>query len=447
MNYAEDEKTIDLKQLLYYVLKRWKQILIFLIIGVVLGCGFSLLRGQKTLDDLSADDIKSLNIEKLSQYRRVQEQYEMQLDLNEQSIVLHMDSNQVYRNYRSYSLTVPAEDVRLISDRFYMIASNPDVLNELIAASGYDCDERVIKELFGLSFYTVDSYVIWEKYGLTPQHARVSLSVISPTEEIGEALLNVLNSHVLALMDTLSSEYSQFQYSPLEDTQRFGYDSSVRSTQESAASTIKGYEDQIIALEKDLTDDDMFYYAWTYNADEIEFSLLKQTIKYAVLFGALLCIAACGCYCVLFLLDDHLKTAHDPIDYGLYTIACIHTGDEEKQDFVDKLFVGGKLPTNSKDYLLNALRTLCTGKTVLCGDKEDVRAVEVMNWLASQMDELCVTDALAKDENGLITAKESDGVILFVRLWKTTAFDLKRELYIAKQIEKPVKGVVVLRGQ
>ena len=154
---------------------------------------------------------------------------------------------------------------------------------------------------------------------------------------------------------------------------------------------------------------------------------------------------ACGCYGVLFLLDDHIKTAHEVIDYGLYTIACLQTS-EQKQDFVDKLFASGKLPTNSNEYLLNAMRALCTGNTVLCGDKQDVKAVEVMNWLASQMDELSVADTLAKDERGLMTVKESEGAILFIRLWKTTAFDLKRELYIMKQLNKPVKGVVVLRS-
>ena len=60
MNYAEDEKTLDLKQMFYYVLKRWKQIFLFLLIGVLLGCGFSLMTGQKTLDDFSADDIEKL---------------------------------------------------------------------------------------------------------------------------------------------------------------------------------------------------------------------------------------------------------------------------------------------------------------------------------------------------------------------------------------------------
>ena len=105
-----------------------------------------------------------------------------------------------------------------------------------------------------------------------------------------------------------------------------------------------------------------------------------------------------------------------------------------------------KLPTNSSEYLLNAIKALCAGKMVLCGDAQDAQAVEVMNWLASNMDELYVTDTLAKDENGLITAKSSEGAILFIRLWKTTAFDLKRELYVMNQIGKPVKGIVVLRG-
>lgn len=446
MNYAEDEKTIDLKQLLYYVLKRWKQIFIFLMIGALLGSGFSLLRGQKTLDDLSDDDIKELNMEYILQYNRVQELYELQKETNAKSIILQMDPNQVYRTSRTYYMTVPISDVNLISDRFYMIASDSNVLDELIEASGYDCDHRVIKELFGLSFSTIGSPTVWGQYGLTPLHAKVSISAMGPNEEIGEAILKVLDTHVLALQKTLSSEYSNFEYSLLDDNNQFGYDSGVRSSQESATNTLKTYENEIVGLEEKLTGDDKFYYAWTYKPEEIEFSLLKQTIKFAILFGALFCMMACGCYGVLFLLDDHIKTAHEVIDYGLYTIACLHTGDVKKQDFVDKMFANGKLPTNSKEYLLNALRALCTGKTVLCGDKQDVQAVEVMNWLSSQMDELCVTDMLAKDEKGLITAKESNGAILFIRLWKTTAFDLKRELYVMKQIEKPVKGVVILRG-
>ena len=449
MNYAEDEKTIDLKQLLYYVLKRWKKIFIFLLVGALLGSGFSLLRSPKTSGDLSDDDFKAVNKEKILQYERVQEQYEFQLKSNKKSVILQMDPQQVYSTSRSYYLTIPFNDANLISERFSMIASDSGVLDEVITASGYECDQQMIKELFELSFSIIESPAVWSGYGLFPMHAKVTLSAIGPNEEIGEAILDVVDSHVIALQETLSSEHSNFEYIKLNESNHFGYNSKVSSAQEAAFETLKAHKDKIINAEKQLTADEKLYYTWTYNPDELEFSLvdlLKPAIKYAVLFGALFCVMACVCYGVLFLLDDHIKTAHEVTDYGLYTIACLHTGDVKKQDFIDKMFSGGKLPTNSKEYLLNALRALCTGKTVLCGNKQDTQAVEVMNWLASQMDDLCVTDMLAKDENGLITAKESEGAILFIRLWETTAFDLKRELYVMKQIDKPVKGVVVLRG-
>lgn len=446
MNYAEDEKTLDLKQMFYYVLKRWKQIFLFLLIGMMLGCGFSLMTGQKTLDDFSADDIEKLNMEKILQYNRVQELYELQLEKNEESIVLQMDPNQVYRTHRSYYLTLPIDHVNLISERFDTILSDGAVLDELIAAGGFECEQRIVKELVDLSFSMVHSSTIWSQLGLGAQYAKLSISALAANEETGEALLSVLDKHVVALLDTLKNQYSQFSYEALDESHQSGYDNSVRSTQESAVNALKEYENEIIALEKDLNDNDMLFYTWTYHPEEIEFSPIKQMIKFAILFGAALCFMACGCYVILFLLDDHIKTAHEVIDYGLYTIACLQTTENRKQDFIDKLFGNGKLPDNSKEYLLNALKALCTGKTVLCGDSQDAKAVEVMNWLASQMNDLCVTDMLAKDEEGLITAKESEGAILFIRLWKTTAFELKRELYVMKQIDKPVKGVVVLRS-
>ncbi|MBP3663546.1 MAG: hypothetical protein J6J03_00130, partial [Tyzzerella sp.] len=303
MNYAEDEKTIDLKQLLYYVLKRWKQIFIFLLIGAIIGSGFSLLRGQKTLADLSDEDIDDLNMEKILQYNRVQELYELQMENEKKSILLQMDPNWVYRTHRSYYLTIPIDDVNLISEQYYMILSDTAVLDELIAAGGFECDHHAIQELVGLSFSTIGSPTVWGQYGLKPMHAKVSISAMASNEVVGEALLSVVDAHVMALQEKLSEQYGRFSYEKLSDSNQFGYDGGVRSAQEASTSALKGYGNELVALEKELTDDDMFYYAWTYAPEKIEFSLFKQTIKYAILIGALFCIMACGCYGVMFLLD------------------------------------------------------------------------------------------------------------------------------------------------
>lgn len=447
MNYEENEKMLDCKQLFYYVVKQWKQILLCLMVGILLGSVFSFIRGQKTVDDLSDAERKTLNIEKIHQYHRVQQLYELQLENNAKSVILQLDPNQVYRANRSYYLTIPAIDASLISERYAMIMADTAFLDELIAASGLDCSHRAIKELVGLSFSKAEQpATVWRSYGLLPQYAKVSLSVIAPDEGTGEALLDTLDAHVIALQDTLSQESSAFTYRKLNESNQFGYDSGVRSTQEAASNTIKSYENEIVALKKVLTNEDMFYYAWTYHAADIQFSLLKQTVRYAFMFGALFCMAACAWYSLKFLLDDHIKTTQEITEYSLYTIACLESGVSPKQDIIDRIFADGNLPANSKEYTLNALHALCTGQTVLCGDKQDASTAELMEWLASQMDRLCVTDMLAKDENGLISIKESEGAILFIRLWKTTTYDLKRELSIMKQLEKPVMGVVVLRG-
>lgn len=446
MNYAEDEKTIDLKQLLYYVLKRWKQILIFLLVGILLGAGFAMLRGQKTLDDLSADELKSLNLETIRQYNYTLEQYELQKEKEKQSILLQLDPDLVYRTTRSYYLTFPADDLNLFSERYRLILSNADVLDELIAASGLRCDHEAIQEIVYLSFTTLKTSTVWSQLGLTPMNAKVILSVRAPSEEIGEAMLGVLNTHVIALQESLAEESPSFSCKKLADTSELGYDSSVHSEQKEFSESLKAYGDELVTLKKTMTDNDLFYYAWTYTPDKISFSLIRQVIKYAVLAGAVLCILACGWYGVVFLLDDHIKTVQELTDAGLYPIACLQPADAQKQDFVDKLFANPVLPTNSREYLLNACKALCAGKTVLCGDAQDASTAEIMHWLASQMDGFCAMDLLTRDENGPIAVKESEGAIFFVRLWKTTVSQLRRELDIVKKTDKPVKGIVVLRN-
>lgn len=47
---AQDEMTIDLRQMGYFVLKKWKILLIFIIVGLLLGTGLTLLKGETTLE-------------------------------------------------------------------------------------------------------------------------------------------------------------------------------------------------------------------------------------------------------------------------------------------------------------------------------------------------------------------------------------------------------------
>jgi len=380
------------------------------------------------------------------QYHRVRELYELQLENEANSIVLQMDPNNVYRTNKSYYVTVPADNARYISEQYESILSDEEILNELIEASGYDCTPTVIRKLVGVSYESMGSPTIWGDYGLKPYHGKVTVRAFGATSEVGEALLSVLDAHVIALHDSYIDNGVLLSYEVLSQSNIEGFSSTVYEAQEEQKKILKGYVNEIDTYKKELSADDMFYYSAMYEPSEEESSPIIRLIKYAILLGAVSCFLICGYYAVRFVFDGHLKTADELREYGLYTIACLETGTPRKADFVDNMFNSGKLPTNSKEYLLNALKAMCDGKTVLCGDAQDENAVEVMNWIASQMENATVTDMLAKDENGLISAKDANCAVLFVRLWNTTAFDLKRELQTLKQIDRTVKGVVVLRG-
>ena len=93
MNYTEAEKTLDLKQLLFFVLKRWKKILLFLIVGVLLGCGLAIVRGKPSPAYM---DITDLNMERIIQYAHYQELYQQQLESEKTSIVLQAGTHLVW---------------------------------------------------------------------------------------------------------------------------------------------------------------------------------------------------------------------------------------------------------------------------------------------------------------------------------------------------------------
>ena len=444
MNYAE-EKTIDLKQLLYYVLKRWKIIFLVAAIGVLLGAGFSFLQSEKTLEDI---DTAKLNMEKISQYHRANEQYELLQETQQNSVLLNLDSNHVYSTSRSYYITIPYDKTEIIREEYAKILTDHDILDELIAVSGYQCDRIAIDELVNIAFSSDEPKTLLEKYSVKPVYAKITIHAYADSEEAGEALLDVMDSYVIALQDELMNAYPNFSYMKMTETNQFGYSESIWNAQEKSSEQFKKYEDEILKVEKELSTDDKLYYSLVYPSDEAEeeSSMLVKVIKNAVIFAMLFGVLIAGYYCVVFVMDDHIKTAHEVLEYGLYTIACLQDENAKKPDFIDRIFGNNRLPNNSKEYLMNALNTLCTGKTVLCGDLLDEQIAGVMKDLAEQSDKLVVTDVLAKDEAGLLTAKESEGAVLFVKLWKTTAFDLNRELYVLKQIEKPAKGVVVIRG-
>ena len=113
-NNYEDDMEIDLVDLLFYLLKKWRSLIVAIVIGAILGAGLYVVKNHQQQaeqaaqeaellknDEDDAFDKKDYNISKDTkvnmdiayQYRQL---YNKQLEYNQKSIIMQLDPNEVY---------------------------------------------------------------------------------------------------------------------------------------------------------------------------------------------------------------------------------------------------------------------------------------------------------------------------------------------------------------
>lgn len=447
MNYTETEKIIDLKMLLYFILKRWKRIVAFFVAGILLGSFLAVARKNPSVSEM---DTSELNLEKIAQYEQFRQLYELQLEKRSASVVLQMNPNEVYSVSRAFYLAVPAEYAEMVRQKYAMMLENTQFLERLIDISGLNCTVHAIREMVAVNTSAVDAATVWENLGFAAAHIKVVFDAIGADEKTANTLMNELENQFELQMKQMIQSGISVASEKLSDVSQFGFSLSVGSAQDTLASLIKTYATEVTKLRSELSEDDLSYHAQVYHAsaqsdgDKEVLRLIKKSVKYSAVFAVLFSGMMMFIYAVQFLLDDRIKTAHEVQEYGLYTIACLQDACVKKT-WVDRLLSDDRLPENSREYLANALKSFADGKMLLSGEMQDPQIADTMEWVAEHVENMFVSDCLAYDAVGLQNVIAMDGVILFVRLWKTTTFDLKRELDVVRKLNKSVKGVVVLR--
>ena len=440
-NYHQiDEEVIDLKELMLYILRKWRLLILAGIIGVVLGCAFGLLKPEKSIDDLEID---KLHLKEINQYAHYQELYDEQIRKEEESVYMNMDPENVWRGSKIYYLTAYETDLTRINEMYNSIFRNERIYYDLIEASGLDCTEMAIRDLAWVSF---SKYEREEKENIFSKRERsfqVSIGTVAPTEEACRAMLNMLDERVQGINRLVERTYPNVKCELISDSCKVGYDSGVMNKRSESAGTLAHYVEQMGKIKKDvLTDDDMLYYSEVYLPEEereLGLGWLKWGIVIGVLFGGMM---VCF-YGMMFLLNGSVKTIDELKNiYGLHLIACLDGEKKISRCPIDRMLTI-KPRYNSEAYLKAALAAMDVKNMHVCGDMENAQLAEKIKQLSGE-DSVTVSDRLAVGENAQRMAKDADGVVLYVQLWNTKQADLVRELEIAHHIHVPVLGVVVI---
>ena len=432
-----DEEEIDLVQMMRYILQKWKILLLAGVAGLLLGGAFGAIKTGKQPVQMDIDD---LNIDQIQQYASYRQFYEDEITRQAESIYMNMNPEAVYMANKSYYVAGQESDLNRISLAMGSIFQKQEVYDQVREKTGLTCSQRYLSELMSVWFTETEKRAI-QLSDDNSNDGRIYISVSAPSEEIGEAILAVLDAQVQAVCAQIAqTAEGGMTYEAMTQTGRTGYDGGVVSARENGTNQLASYLSTLSNIEKNLTDDDKAYYEQVYEGN---WKAKNKMLKWAVLGGFVFFVLAGGWYVLMFLLDGSVKETDELEErYGLHLLARVEPEGAVKKNLrgLDKLFAEKPL-YNDGAYLSAALSATGVSGLVLSGDLANAQIAQTMKT-AAQAGGYKVCDRFAVDAQAV--ADKTDGVVLFIQPWVTKNAQVLRELEICEFNGLPVLGFVAV---
>ena len=399
---------IDLVKLSIQLLRRWRVLLLCLLIGALIGGGSSILRGINAVDESASGVVNSDEIPHAG--------------------FLTPESELDFGTYEEMTaaLGIVTDPAKLTSELVNMTR-----LNQYIEYKKMYEDELESER----------------KSGLTDSEGNI---VISDTDMAIRAL-TIRQSYQYKVADfkrdylsAYDLAYYEYKYGDkekaaqiLNDYAQYQVRDKKRATLEYKAASDGGILGQLAKKNAELKAESIP----TTNRP-LDYFSIRRTLLGA--FAALFLILCW--YGLRFILDKRIKGVDEL--KSLYRLNVIGSLDNHQPQsgidgLIDKIEYRNEV-TNDKEYIAEVVKSLDFGSMLLAGDRTDEDVVGIMDWIATQDSRCSVSGFLIKDNDAPNKAKACDGIILFVHLWKTTSTELIHELEMHRSLGRKIIGVITI---
>lgn len=476
-NMYDDEMEINLIDLVFYLLRQWRTLLIVLVIGAIAGCGVHVVKKAQALNttdeeeeeidysDYEVEPEVRSNMEIATEYRVL---YDKQLEYNENSLIMQMDPSQVYYGELKYYLTA-GDNTRLISELYTNIFSDNSVLEELKSVGGLDCDIQYMREIISSSasrergdsieINTVISELL-ENAELGYNNSMVYFTLYYSDEEACAKMLKVIENQVSEITAELQEQYGEFTFAELNNSVRLTINNDYLNRQKAAVDALSTYLGNITRIEGTFEEEDLGYYRSEYLSRENlldeeeeeteeteEFNSVKSLIKWLLVAVFLACVCWGGYYCVKYLFDKRIKTSDELQDvYHLRILGKLEKPQEVK-NVIDRRLAEWERklssPADSISHVKGMILSLDKKKILFSGNLSK-ETLEIVQELWQKDPEFKHMGFVHQDDAALHEAKDSEGVIIVAEVNETVSREIRRELEVCRIQGIPVLGTVVV---
>lgn len=451
--YYNNEMEINLTDMVFYFLKKWKVLIslvliaVFLCGGVHIAMNPSVVKGAVTEDTICNYKISSSAKAEMDSAYSYRQLYDNQVAYMQNSLLMKLDSNRISNGNLSYYIAA-GEDTTWYGSNFANLIYDADLLKKLQEVTGCN-EEAYIREIFGCNVVsptaadgiTVPSVI---------ENQTVNFWFKSADDTVCEQMMAVVRERLQQLWNELTGGNPEFTFQCVSDSITPAIDTVVRDQQSTNASLLASYLASVTKEEAQFEGKERAYYDVVYLGKDAAHAGGKVTLRDTVLWmlvGAVLAFLCwAGYYLVRYLMDRHIKYAEEMKRYyGLYLIGRYRPDDHPVkgiEKWQEQVLCKNTGACCTRNYLAEALELL-DGPLFLTGNTAEASTKELMENL-SDREKICFGNMLQFDSASVEAAKKAGQVILFVKIGNNTHMEIRRELDICRLYQISVVGAVVV---
>ncbi len=414
-NYYEEEEEISLVDLIAYVFRHLKKMLIVSIaVGLVIG---GLLGYKKSRNNVVNNDIGTFFVSKESLDKKLEETNE---DLNNYLINNDFFGLTPYNSVQARALYYvdvdsDADYVASLIKTYIAKLTSSDVLTDI--AKKYNISEVYVGDYISIYSHINNNQV-------DKDNNLIDINVYYSDEEIANSILNDLENKLLSYNDELSNSIGTNKLTLVSENIYKGFNNDIVSVQKSKVNFINELITSITDTQKQLNS--LYTSESTNNV-----SFKKVFVKYGVIGFVGMSFAMCVYYALAFIFSDKVYSANEFKDKTKIKVVGNLTFSKNNDKYINWINMLEKRPTIN-DYELIASNIKAygnTNKVLLSGNLEDSIKEDIVSNLKKLLKnvEIISCGSLLTDSNAVNELDSVDSVILLAKCNKSSYKTIKEE--------------------
>ncbi len=438
--YEKEDILINFRDLLVHILRRWRSVLIGVVVVTLLLTGFKYVKDQSAYksalaaqkDEVAVIELDEASLANAEQVMHYQKLYQTQTTYNRESLLMKIDPVAVPTQTLSYLITGKRAYVTAAVYQTHL--NSRELFTNIASAVAPDNDPSHIAELVSTTLQSDNGA------DAVADHVILNVKVIAPTEALCASIAAEIKQQLNAVK-TSAADIAEHTLTFITETVQVTVDNALKTTQQNnlgncttLRNNLKTAQDALTANEKAYIQQMTALDKENNTAAPTPPSVSKKMVVLGIAAGLVL---MAGLHALGYVFSRKVKSREDFAErYGLFVF-----GDVAAQEALaaQQLTLAVRAAVGGKE---NAA-VLVTGSAL--GDNAATLFAPLKEALAKQGITLDVLPAALTDATAFEQLASADAVVLAETLGASAYGDIYRELETCERLDRPVLGAFILK--